>query len=140
MNEIKYQAIFEPQAEGGYTITFPDIPEAISEADTLDAAFFNAADVLSLSLEVRLSENAALPEPKKHASGKWILPNALVQAAACIRHVREEQGKTLSDMARILNTSWAATQRLENPHHTPTLKQLERAAAALGKRLTLSLQ
>jgi len=28
-------------------------------------------------------------------------------------------------------------QRLENPKHSPTLKQLGRAAAALGKRLIL---
>jgi hypothetical protein len=34
----------------------------------------------------------------------------------------------------------AAAQRMENPRHSPTLRQLERAAAALGKRLVLALE
>ena len=50
-----------------------------------------------------------------------------------------EQGKTLADMARALHTSWPAAQRLEQPGSNPTLKQLERAAAALGKRLLVEL-
>ena len=34
----------------------------------------------------------------------------------------------------------AAAQRLEDPHHWPSLKQLDRAAKVLGKRLVLSLE
>jgi len=43
-------------------------------------------------------------------------------------------------MARLLNTSWPAAQRLERPKTNPTLKQLERAAAAMGRRLVLSFE
>ena len=39
-----------------------------------------------------------------------------------------------------LETSWAAVQRLEDPHHWPSLKQLDRAARALGKRLVLNME
>lgn len=44
------------------------------------------------------------------------------------------------EIARTLNTSWPAVARLEDPHHWPNLKQLERAAAAVGQRLVISLE
>jgi antitoxin HicB len=46
----------------------------------------------------------------------------------------------LAELARSLQTSWPSAQRLENPRHSPTLRQLEKAAAALGKRLVLALE
>jgi antitoxin HicB len=66
-------------------------------------------------------------------------PQAGVQVALLMRKTREEQGKTLADMARALHTSWSSAQRLEQPGANPTLKQLERTAAALGKRLVVGL-
>ncbi len=48
---ISDPAILEPQVEGGYFVRFPDLEEAISEGDTLDEALFNAAEVLSLTLD-----------------------------------------------------------------------------------------
>ena len=49
------------------------------------------------------------------------------------------QGRPLSELARAMGTSWPAAQRLIRPGN-PTIKQLERAAAALGKRLVISLE
>ena len=66
-------------------------------------------------------------------------PAASVQAALLMRHAREAQGKSLADLARALDTSWPAAQRLEQPGSNPTLRQLERAAAALGKRRVVGL-
>ncbi|MDR2244468.1 MAG: type II toxin-antitoxin system HicB family antitoxin [Burkholderiales bacterium] len=140
MNEIRYQAILEPQEEGGFTVTFPDIPEAITEGDSREEALFNATEVLGLCLDVRMEQSEALPQPTDTIGGEWITPYASVQAAVALRQIRELQGKTLSDMARLLNTSWPAAQRLERPNANPTLRQLERAAAAMGKRLTLSFE
>jgi antitoxin HicB len=39
-----------------------------------------------------------------------------------------------------METSWPAAARLEDPHHWPSLKQLERAAHAVGQKLVLSLE
>jgi antitoxin HicB len=48
--------------------------------------------------------------------------------------------RTLAELARVLETSWPAAKRLEDPTHWPSLKTLDRAAAALGKRLVLTLE
>ncbi|MGV0954652.1 MAG: type II toxin-antitoxin system HicB family antitoxin [Fluviibacter sp.] len=51
--EIRYQAIFEPQEEGGFTVTFPDIPEAITEGKSREEAAFNAIEVLGRKIGAR---------------------------------------------------------------------------------------
>jgi len=140
MNTIHYAAVFNPQAEGGYTVTIPELPEAITEGDTMEEARFNAAEALSLALAVRieLGEAIPVPSPPSGADMEWVEPDAAVQAAILVRTTRGT--KPLAELARALGTSWPAAQRLENPRHTPTLKQLERAAAALGKRLILAFE
>lgn len=139
MSTIRYAAVLEAQPEGGFTVTFPDIPEAITEGDTREEALFNAAEVLTLCLEQRIDDGEVFPVPSEVAGGVMVEPAAAVQAAVLIRQAREAQGKTLADMARALQTSWPAAQRLERANANPTLRQLERAAAALGKRLVVEL-
>jgi hypothetical protein len=39
-----------------------------------------------------------------------------------------------------LSTSWPAVSRLEDPHHWPSLRQLEKYMAILGKKLVLSVE
>jgi antitoxin HicB len=46
--------------------------------------------------------------------------------------------QTTAELARILETSWPAAARLEDHHHWPSLRQLEKTANAMGKRLVLS--
>lgn len=140
MTTIRYAAVFAPQAEGGYTVTFPDLPEAITEGDDRDSAVFNAQEALTLCLEQRMADGEAVPEPSAVPEGVWVEPCASVQAALLMQLTRSAQGKTLADMARAMNTSWPVAQRLEQPRGNPTLRQLERAAAALGKRLVLAVE
>ena len=138
--KLLYPATFEPQPDGGFTVLFADFPEAITEGDTEDEALLHAQEVLSLSLRGRMEDGLAIPAPSA-AKGKavhWVAPDAKAQAAALLRLARGD--KPLSDVARALETSWASAQRLEDPRHWPSLKQLDRAARVLGKRLVLSLE
>ncbi len=80
-----------------------------------------------------------MPAPSaKVKSAHYIAPDAKTQAAMLLRLARGE--RSLSELARALETSWPAAKRLEDPTHWPSLKTLERAAAALGKRLVLTLE
>lgn len=138
--KIAYPAVFEAQSEGGFSVTLPDFPEAITEGDNLDAARFNAAECLSLVLQVRIEMGDFIPPPEDSNSGELIEPDAATQAALLIHLTRASAHKSLGDLARALGSSWPAAQRLENPRNPASLKQLERAAAALGKRLVLSFE
>ena len=68
----------------------------------------------------------------------YIAPDAKTQAAMLLRLARGE--RSLSDLARALETSWPVAKRLENPTHWPSLKTLDRAVAALGKWLVLTVE
>jgi predicted RNase H-like HicB family nuclease len=63
MSKRTYIAMFETDAEGGYGITFPDLPGCVSYGDTLEQAARNAEEALSLHLEGMAEDGVALPEP-----------------------------------------------------------------------------
>ncbi|MDA8095295.1 MAG: type II toxin-antitoxin system HicB family antitoxin [Betaproteobacteria bacterium] len=136
--DIRYPVICEPE-EGGYLVKFVDLEEAFTEGDTMDEALFNAAEVLTLTLDGRMEEGQEVPPPSVGVEGAfYISPDAKTQAALLMRQARGD--RPLADIARALETSWPSAKRLEDPHHWPSLKQLEKAAAALGKRLVLSFE
>jgi antitoxin HicB len=136
---VLYPAIFEyDRNEKRYTVHFPDLTEAITEGETLEEALFNASEVLTLTLEGRIDESMEIPRPSRHKGAKLIVPSARAQAALLMRWAKGDH--TTAEIARALNTSWPAIARLEDPHHWPNLRQLERAAAAIGQRLVISLE
>ncbi len=137
--EIRYPATIETQKDGSVFVQFLDLPDTFTEGRTQEEALFNAAEVLSAMLAWRLDEAKDVPAPSQKVKGaRYIAPDAKTQAAMLLRLARGD--RTLSDLARALETSWPAVKRLEDPTHWPSLKTLDRAAAALGKRLVLSLE
>ena len=46
-----YTALFTPAEEGGFIVTFPDIPLAMTQGDSIEEAYENAFDVLCLALQ-----------------------------------------------------------------------------------------
>ncbi len=125
--------------DGVYFVQFDDIQEAFTYGHTVEEAAFNAVEVLTGVLAVRLQHNEPVPEPSLAKPGQLVaMPSPQVQSALLMRQARG--GRTLSDLANAMQSSWPVVQRLENPQHSPTLKQLDKAARALGKRLVLSLE
>lgn len=137
--DIHYPAVFEPHEPSGFFVRFIDIPEAITQGETADECEFNGAEVLSLILEEYVETGRKIPPPTQGVkNARYIAPDAKVQAALLVRQARGD--RSLAELARALETSWPAAKRLENPRHYPTMKQLEKAAAAMGKRLVLAFE
>lgn len=64
MNKLLfYPAIFHKAEEGGFWISFPDLPECLTEGDNMTQAYEMAVDALGLALTSRESEHEVLPEP-----------------------------------------------------------------------------
>lgn len=138
MNTL-YPAILEPQEPSGYCVQFVDIPGAITEGETIEECLFNAAEALTGVIESYIELGQNIPLPSENIEGAYyVAPDARVQSALLIRWARGN--RSLADIARALETSWPTAQRLENPRHWPSLKQLDKAAAALGKKLVISLE
>jgi antitoxin HicB len=135
-----YPAEITQDEKGFFFVRFLDFDEAVTDGESMEEALFNAQEVLTLTIEGRMDEGIDIPDPRQ-TTGKtvhFIAPAARVQAALLVHRARGN--RSLADLARALETSWPSAKRLEDPHHSPTLKMLDRAAATLGKRLILSFE
>jgi antitoxin HicB len=120
-------------------VEFVDLPDAFTEGLTMEEALFNAAEVLSAMVGWHLDQGSDIPAPSLNVEGaRYIAPDAKTQAVLLLRHARGT--RTLADLARAMDTSWPQAKRLEDPHHWPSLKTLDRAARVLGKRFVLSME
>ncbi len=136
---IAYPYLTEQGDDGRFFVHFIDIEEAITQADSLEEAAFNATEVLSGMLACRLDDDEEIPEPSDCPKNGYLAsPSPKVQAALLLKKARGN--KTLTELANAMDTTWIVAQRLENPKHWASLKQLDKAAKALGKRLILSLE
>ena len=55
--------VFEPDPHGGYVVNCEELPELITEGDTLDEAFANAKDAFETILDAYKRISRELPEP-----------------------------------------------------------------------------
>ena len=62
MKKLFYPAIFHKAEEGGFWITFPDLPECITEGDDMEEAYNMAVDALGLALTDRIKSKEELPK------------------------------------------------------------------------------
>ncbi len=63
MNELAYPATFTPDVEdGGFVITFPDVHEAITQANSIEEGLVEAQDCLDEAIcgRLKLKKNAYL--------------------------------------------------------------------------------
>ena len=58
----KLPLVFEPQPEGGYTVTCPTLPELITEGDTIAEALANVKDTLVAITEACADLGRPLPQ------------------------------------------------------------------------------
>ena len=61
---LQYQARFEPAAEGGYVVTFPDFDWGVTQGDTKEEASEMAADALGMIIGHYIRESKPLPVPR----------------------------------------------------------------------------
>lgn len=135
--KLLYPALIQEE-DGRFFVSFPDLAEAATEGETLEEALHHAEEVLTLTLEGRYDEKQPIPKPSPHINNAyWIAPALRVQCALLLRLARNDV--PLAKFARALETSWPAVARLENPRHTPNLRQLEKMASALGKRIIIDV-
>jgi predicted RNase H-like HicB family nuclease len=58
---MRFTAILEPQAEGGYHAMCPTLPGCHSEGDTLDEAVINIREAISVYVESMIAHGETPP-------------------------------------------------------------------------------
>ena len=60
MNKIFYPAIFHKAEEGGFWVTFPDIPECMTQGDDMEEAYEMSVEALGLAITSREEEKECI--------------------------------------------------------------------------------
>ena len=64
-NRLFYPAVFHKAEEGGFWISFPDLPECFTEGDDMKQAYEMAVEALGLALVNRKEEKEEIPMPSE---------------------------------------------------------------------------
>lgn len=70
MAKYVFPAVFTEEIEGGYSISFPDLDNCYTSAETLEEGMENALDVLTLMLYDREESGEAIPQASSIGSVK----------------------------------------------------------------------
>ncbi|MDO5345276.1 MAG: type II toxin-antitoxin system HicB family antitoxin [Lachnospiraceae bacterium] len=62
MSRLFYPAVFHKAEEGGFWVSFPDIPECLSQGDDMQQAYEMATEALGLSLTTMEEAGEEIPK------------------------------------------------------------------------------
>lgn len=135
---MRYPARFKPAPEGGFVVTFRDIPEAITQGETEAEALEMAEDVLYSAMEFYFEDKRPVPLPSAAKRGERMvdLPPS-VWAKVLLLNEMLAQRVTPSDLARRLHTTPQNMNKVIDLGHTTKIDALNQAMLALGKRLAI---
>jgi antitoxin HicB len=140
MTHLRYSVVLSPAKEGGFVVTFPDVPEAITQGDDRAEALTNARDALETALEIYVDDNHDLPAPRAPKRGQAVVaPTPLATLKFELYQTMREQGVRKSELARKLGWHMPQVDRLLDIRHASRLDQIERAARVLGKDVNVGI-
>ena len=141
MKVYAYRALFEPgDRRGTIVVTFPDVPEAVTQGRNEMDARAMAEEALGLVLLTYLKRGK--PLPKARARSRSLVEIAVAPDVAAKLAVLESfaaAGITKSELARRIGKDEKEVRRILDPKHPTKLPALIAALRALGKRLVVGV-
>lgn len=140
MNRYSYAATLIPSEEGGYTVTFRDWPEAITQGDSVEESLAEASDCLAEAISARIDDSREMPKASDIQRNEYrvIVPLQIALKAALYEAIRES-GLANTQLGEKLGKDEKEIRRMLDPHHGTKLPTLEMALKALGKEPELLL-
>lgn len=139
-HEFAYPVTLTPdEIDGGFTVTFEDIPEAITQGETIASSLTEAADALEEAIAGRIRRGDTIPEPSPVADRPRVSVPAQTAAKGALYLALKESGISRSELAERLGCDEKEVRRLLDPLHPSKLPRIQKALAALGKGLSVSL-
>lgn len=136
-----YHARFEPGDEGGIVVSFPDVPEAITQGDDETDARAQAEEALGLALLTYPARHLPLPRSKtRGADLVGITVEAEVAAKLAVIEVVRASGLNKSEFARQIGKDEKEARRILDPRHPTKLTTLSAALRMLGRRLVIAVE
>ncbi|MEI7868076.1 MAG: type II toxin-antitoxin system HicB family antitoxin [Candidatus Methylumidiphilus sp.] len=137
---FEYPVLLTPAEEGGFVVTFPDVPEAITQGEDKADALLHARDALESALMFYLDDWRSLPKPSVLPEFPTVSPETLSCAKLALFQAMLEANVSKANLARRLNIDITLVERLMNLDHASKIEQIDVALAALGKRLAVGMR
>jgi antitoxin HicB len=133
-----YPVQLDPEEDGGYVVTLPDIGYGATQGDTLDEALLQAEEILEEAVLGMIAHNEEVPIPSP-AKGRPVarLP-ALTAAKLELYRAMRQAGLDEAQLAERLGWPPKKLAHIFDGYHAVRLEKLESALAALGRRLVVS--
>jgi antitoxin HicB len=128
------------QPEGGFTVTFPDLPEAVTQGEDEDEAAAMAEDALVTALSFYTDNAERLPRPSAARGRPVAYVPPLVAAKLALHDAMLAAGVSNVALARRLGTDEKTVRRLRDPLHQSRINQIDAALRALGKRMGIVIE
>lgn len=141
MNNFIFPVQLIPDEEdGGYVVTFRDLPEAITQGDSIAECLMEAVDCLEEAIAARIDDNKDIPQPSVLQAGEYLveLPLTMIFKTLVYQAFREKEINK-AQLARQLNLDEKEIRRILNPRHGTKLSTIERVLSALGKKIEVRI-
>ena len=131
-----YPCILAPEDEGGFSIFFPDLPEALTCGDDRRSALEMAEDALIVALSGRIADRKDIPVPSAALPGQESIavPPLLAAKLALYTAIRK-QGITQVALASRMGVSESVVRKLLDPAHRSHIDNVVTALRLLGRNL-----
>lgn len=134
---MRYPVNLEPDGKF-YLVTFPDIPEAITQGDSVEDALLHATDALETALDAYIEEGRAIPMPSKPKRGQKVIElSASYTAKILLLNEMALQKVRPAELARRLKVTRQEVNRLIDWRHTSKIDGIAQALKVLGKTLEI---
>ena len=138
---MRYPVNLIPAAEGGYVVSFPDIPEALTQGETRHQSLEAAQGALISAFEFYFEDNDPIPLPSPvgktddyveiplSVASKVLLLNAFLEARISQLELAKRIGRPKQEITRLFDL-----------RHATKIDAVQAAARALGKELSLTIK
>jgi antitoxin HicB len=135
---FRYPVNLEPAEEGGFVVTFPDIPEAITQGEDAEDALMQGADALETALDFYFEGGRPVPAPSKPKRGQNVIElPASIAAKVLLLNEMIRQKVRPAQLARRLQVKPQVVTRLIDLNHTTKIDAIAAALKALGKTMEI---
>ena len=141
MFRFTYFAKLTPdRKDGGFVVAFRDLPEAITQGNTIDEALSEAEGALQAAVEGRIEDGLDIPAPSQPRRGERPVATPVTTALkAAVYLAMRDDGMSKSELARRMRVNEKEARRMLDPKHPTKVTTLERALAALGRRAEIEV-
>jgi len=131
-----YPATFEPDTDdGGYIVSFRDVPEALTQGDTEAEALDNAVDALDEAIAGYIVDGETLPEASAARNGEHLVAVPVQSILKYfLRDAIAESGMSKVTLAHEMGIDEKEVRRILDPHHNTKMRRLEKALAVTGRQ------